>query len=120
MRPWRLGLPLVLALACLTLTAGILHRTGWSVYGAWLTGCSATALAAYTWDKVQARLDGPRIPESLLHALALTGGFAGAAVGMVLLGHKSNRRRHSMFAPVLLLSAIGHALLAYSLWAGGR
>lgn len=60
--------------------------TTWRPYTVWLAAWSLTAVAFYGWDKWQARRRGWRVPEAVLLALALMGGFAGAWAGMPAFG----------------------------------
>lgn len=75
----------------------------------WLLGWSITLFILYGIDKAQAKLKGARIPEILLHGLALIGGFPGGWLGMILFHHKTN---HTNFKLILLLAtALGSALI---------
>jgi uncharacterized membrane protein YsdA (DUF1294 family) len=56
---------------------------------AWLVVINGTAFAYYGIDKAQARRASRRVPELVLHALALAGGSAGAYAGMQLFRHKT-------------------------------
>jgi uncharacterized membrane protein YsdA (DUF1294 family) len=60
-----------------------------------------------------AKANGPRVPELILHLLALVGGFAGGWLGMAVFRHKSNYRRHPGIWAVLVLSTAGHLALLY-------
>jgi uncharacterized membrane protein YsdA (DUF1294 family) len=71
---------------------------------------SLMALGFYTWDKRQARLQGQRTPENILHFLALSGGWPGALVAQAWLRHKTIKqpfRRVFWTTVVLNLVAIG-------------
>jgi uncharacterized membrane protein YsdA (DUF1294 family) len=94
-------------------------QTTWPFYGAWLAGLSAGAFVVYGADKLAAVAGRRRAPEILLHALAVLGGCAGAWAGMFLFRHKSNYRKHPDIWLVLILSTVGHALLAYFLLVRG-
>ena len=59
---------------------------------AWaFVGVNAVALAAFFVDKRLARRRARRVPEATLILLALLGGFAGGAVGIVLFRHKTRK-----------------------------
>ena len=62
-------------------------------------------LLAYGWDKLQAKREGRRVPERILHGLAWCGGFVGAWMGMRLFRHKTQKR---MFSLVVALAALLH------------
>ena len=66
---------------------------GWSPLLAWLVGWSVPAFALYGIDKRQARSGGWRIPENLLHGVALIGGVAGAWTGRLVFRHKTHMLR---------------------------
>jgi uncharacterized membrane protein YsdA (DUF1294 family) len=64
---------------------------GWPPLVGWMAGWSIPAFAAYGIDKAQARRGGWRVPEWLLHALALGGGVIGAWAGRLVFRHKTQR-----------------------------
>jgi uncharacterized membrane protein YsdA (DUF1294 family) len=59
----------------------------------WLVAVNATAFAYYGFDKARARRGGRRVPELVLHGLALLGGSLGAYAGMRLFRHKTLKGR---------------------------
>lgn len=73
----------------------------------WL-GAGAATLGFYAYDKWMAKAGGWRVPELALHALSMAGGFAGAALGMLLLRHKT---RHMQFILVVALAALLHVVV---------
>ena len=85
---------------------------GWPVLVAWLVGWSVPAFALYGIDKGQAGTGGWRIPENLLHGVALIGGVAGAWAGRFAFRHKT---RKPAFLAVLILASVIWAAIA--LWA---
>lgn len=85
----------------------------WHWYLAWLVAWSVVALLLYAFDKLQAQRQEAhvlRVPEVVLHGVALVGGFPGAWAGLLLLRHKT---QHQAFWTVLIVSTLGHAVLAY-------
>ena len=72
---------------------------------AWLIAWSIPAFAMYGIDKRQARHDGWRVPELVLHGLALMGGVIGAWLGRTVFRHKTQQ-------PVFLVILV----LASALW----
>ena len=102
---------LVVALVCIALAA-------WGVYGLgialpawplWILCSSVVAFLFYGWDKLQASQGGWRVPELVLHILALAGGFPGAWLGRRVFRHKT---KEPLFLIVIILSAILHIALA--------
>ena len=93
-RPTLIG-SLVAAVA----TFAALWWLGLSPLLAWIAGWTLPAFAMYGIDKRQARQGGWRVPESILHSLALVGGFIGAWAGRAVFRHKTRNR---MFHVVLL------------------
>jgi uncharacterized membrane protein YsdA (DUF1294 family) len=57
--------------------------------GAWLAAVNVTTFGYYGLDKARARWASRRVPELVLHALALAGGSLGAFAGMQLFRHKT-------------------------------
>jgi uncharacterized membrane protein YsdA (DUF1294 family) len=57
--------------------------------GAWLLAVNGITFAYYGFDKSRARQAGRRVPEAVLHGLALLGGSLGAYAGMRLFRHKT-------------------------------
>jgi uncharacterized membrane protein YsdA (DUF1294 family) len=84
-------------------------------YLGWLLALSSATFALYGLDKHQARTGGLRVPENVLHGLALVGGAAGGWAGMFAFRHKT---RHPSFYAVL---AVASALqLGLGWWLLGR
>lgn len=79
----------------------------WSPLLAWVAGWTPVAFAAYGLDKRAADRGGWRIPEAVLHGLALVGGVLGAWAGRAWFRHKTQK-------PVFLVVLV----LASALWAG--
>lgn len=83
---WWLGLPLLVS---------------------WVAGWTLPAFALYGLDKRQAGQGGRRVPEAVLHGLALIGGVMGAWTGRAVFRHKTQK-------PVFLIVLIAASVL----WAG--
>jgi uncharacterized membrane protein YsdA (DUF1294 family) len=75
----------------------------WSPLLAWVVAWSLPTFAVYGIDKRQARSDGWRIPEGLLHAMALAGGVIGAWAGRLVFRHKT---RKLAFLVVLVVASL--------------
>jgi uncharacterized membrane protein YsdA (DUF1294 family) len=104
----RNAVPLVVAVVVgLALALWLWLWLDWPLLLAWLVGWTPPAFAAYGYDKMQARRGGWRIPENVLHGLALVGGVAGAWAGRIVFRHKTRK-------PVFLVVLV----VATALWAG--
>jgi len=84
-------------------------RFDWSPLLAWLVAWSVPAFALYGIDKRQARSGGWRIPEVLLHGVALIGGVGGAWAGRLVFRHKTQK---PVFLVVLIAASVIWALIA--------
>ncbi len=87
-------------------------------YWKWLLAASVVAFAFYGYDKLSSKAGAGRIPELLLHLVALAGGFAGALLGMLLFRHKSNFRAHPLFVPIIVAGALLWTAIVYYLRTG--
>ena len=85
----------------------------WHLYGIWLVAASIITFLVYGLDKAQSRTSGWRVPEAILHWLALAGGFPGGWAGRALFRHKTQK---AMFVFVLAISTIIHLGLVYWLF----
>jgi uncharacterized membrane protein YsdA (DUF1294 family) len=84
--------PLVVsAVVGLAAFVGLWLVAGWPPLLAWLVGWTPPAFAAYGVDKWQAGRGGWRIPEVVLHGLALIGGVVGAWAGRAVFRHKTQK-----------------------------
>ena len=82
--------------------------TNWSLYWIWLVTLSVITFILYGYDKGQAKLGGLRVPEIVLHVLALLGGFPGGWLGRVVFNHKT---RKTSFTVVLVVATIIHLII---------
>lgn len=81
---------LLLAQAALASGVWWLTRCHWLV--AIVVAGSAVAFLTYGYDKRAAGVGGTRIPERVLHLLALLGGAPGAWLGQQAFRHKTQKR----------------------------
>ena len=77
------------------------------VYGA----LSATTFVLYALDKSSARSSQWRVPENMLHLLALLGGWPGAWIAQVLFRHKISKS--SFMAAFALSVAVNLPVLTW-------
>ena len=92
------------------------HWGWWPWLGAWLAGVNLTTLGYYGLDKFQARRLGGRVPEVVLHGLAVAGGSLGAVSGMRLFRHKTIKARFRLIFALIVLAQLGLiAAIAYRL-----
>jgi uncharacterized membrane protein YsdA (DUF1294 family) len=82
------------------------------LYWIWLAISSGITFLLYGWDKSQSKVGGWRVPEAVLHGLALAGGFPGGWAGRSVFHHKT---RKFFFVFILVLSTTVHLGLGYSI-----
>jgi len=78
-----------------------------------LIGISVIAFVFYGYDKRQAIRNRPRVPEVILHMLALLGGTPGAFIGQLVFRHKTKKLR---FRIVFIAIALLQAGIGYCYW----
>jgi uncharacterized membrane protein YsdA (DUF1294 family) len=88
------------------------NMVDWKPYLAWLVSWSIVTFLFYGWDKSQAVRGAWRVPEMVLHGLALVGGVAGGWAGMFIFHHKTQKVE---FKLVLVFATILHAMLINAL-----
>ncbi len=94
--------------ALLFLALGYVSR--FSAYPRWLTAGAVVTFMYYDWDKTAAQNQFMRVPNRVLHSMALLGGVAGAWLGMFVWRHKYN---HLAFWVVWILSTLIHGIILY-------
>ena len=87
----------------------LLWFLGLSPLLAWIAGWTLPAFTMYGIDKRQAEQGGWRVPEVLLHGLALIGGVIGAWAGRAVFRHKTQK---PVFTVVLVAASIVWAVIA--------
>jgi uncharacterized membrane protein YsdA (DUF1294 family) len=86
---------------------------GWYLYWIWLVVASVITFLLYGFDKARSKNGGWRVPEIVLHGLALAGGFTGGWAGRSVFRHKTKK---GMFVFVLTVSTALHLGLVYWLF----
>jgi len=84
--------------------------TKWNPYIVWVITLSVITFLMYGYDKAQSKVDGQRVPEIVLHGLALAGGFLGGWVGRWVFHHKTNK---PVFTVILVMSTVVQLGIAY-------
>jgi uncharacterized membrane protein YsdA (DUF1294 family) len=79
-----------------------------ALYWTWLIASSLALFILYGYDKYQAKRGGFRVPELVLHALAIAGGFIGGWLGRIVFHHKT---RKVEFTIVLVVATLLNLLL---------
>jgi uncharacterized membrane protein YsdA (DUF1294 family) len=114
----------LIALVLTGLIALILILLKFPLYPAYMLGINPVTFAIFGYDKQQAKNRGRRVPEIVLHVLALMGGALGGLIGQWLFRHKT---RKPIFHIVLWFSLVVHltifaafyqTLLTYKDWQG--
>jgi len=103
---------IVLCIVALAISYLALQQFNLDWYITWLLFWSGVTFVYYGFDKAQAGRGGWRVPELILHVLALLGGFAGGWAGMLTFRHKV---RKPVFIIILLISAALHVAIYFLL-----
>jgi uncharacterized membrane protein YsdA (DUF1294 family) len=78
----------------------------------WLVAVNAVTFGYYGYDKASAKAAGPRVPEAVLHGLALAGGTLGAYAGMRYFRHKTIKGSFRVLFWVIAVLQVGLLLAA--------
>jgi uncharacterized membrane protein YsdA (DUF1294 family) len=112
------GIALVIVVAA---TVGLWYwlsgKWSWQPWlAAWFVSINITAFAYYGLDKARAR-STRRVPEAVLHGLALFGGSIGAYLGMRLFHHKTLKGSFKvMFWLIVVLQVLLIVWVVRELW----
>jgi uncharacterized membrane protein YsdA (DUF1294 family) len=83
---------------------------------AWLAAINLVAFLTFGYDKLIAGSSHPRVPEIVLLAVALVGGYGGAFVGMQVFRHKTLKTRFQIkFWLVTILGVILTAVIWFGM-----
>ena len=100
-----IGILLVLIVGML-----LVWLTKWNPLWIWLVSINLVTFLAYGYDKSQAQRGALRVPEIVLHGLALFGGFLGGWIGRPVFHHKTQK---PVFTLVLAVSTIIWLVILY-------
>jgi uncharacterized membrane protein YsdA (DUF1294 family) len=104
----------IIAIALVVVLGIVIYfTTHWHLYWTWLVTLSLITFVMYGFDKGQSKRDGLRVPEIVLHGLALFGGFPGGWLGRWLFRHKTQK---VIFLIVLVVSTLLHIGVIYYLF----
>jgi uncharacterized membrane protein YsdA (DUF1294 family) len=110
-----LALTLALTLALFMLFK--LQAAWYTLLACWLGAVTVTTFGYYAYDKARARGTRSRIPEAVLHGLALAGGTLGALLAMWLFRHKTIKGSFRLVFWTIAVLQVGLvAALCYRLW----
>lgn len=82
----------------------------WHLYLIWLATASGITFLLYGFDRARSKTGGWRVPEVVLHVMALSGGFPGGWAGRSMFRHKTQK---GFFVFVLVVSTVIHLGLGY-------
>jgi uncharacterized membrane protein YsdA (DUF1294 family) len=85
----------------------------WTPLWAFLSAASLVGFALVAIDKRRARRGARRVPEAVLHALALLGGWPGEVLAMLAVRHKT--RKGAFLAPFALCALANGLAVAWLL-----
>ena len=85
----------------------------WHPYLTWLVAINGVTLLMYGIDSVMGKQDQVETPATVMYLLSAGGGFVGAWVGRRLFRYKVDWQRNPWVHIVLVVSAVGHGVLAY-------
>lgn len=88
--------------------------TGPRILLAWLLAITLVTFAYYGYDKTRAKAGSRRVPELVLHLLALAGGSGGAYLGMRVFRHKTIKGNYQVvFWTIVVLQLLVLGLAVY-------
>ncbi len=107
----------IFSILALILTAAgtwfLWRSTGWNLYVVYLGAVNVVTFGLFGLDKGLSKAGIMRIPEWVLHAFTLAGGFVGQFLGRRVFHHKTNRQNHPLFDPILIVGAVLTIALFY-------
>ena len=113
-------LPLITALSLTAVASALLWWLDVHLLYAYLLSVSVTTFLFYGYDKRQSLKSGRRVPEAVLHILALSGGSPGALVGQMFFRHKTRKLRFKAAFVAIVLVQVFAAVLFWHYWIRNR
>jgi uncharacterized membrane protein YsdA (DUF1294 family) len=86
----------------------------WHPYLLWLIAINAVTFVMYGVDSVLGKHGKADPPETVLHLMSAGGGFVGTWVARPIFGYKVDWKGNPWMQILLIVSTLGHAVLAYS------
>jgi len=97
----------MIAIIMIAILSGLLWKIHINPLYAFLVGMSVITFMFYGYDKRQSRRNKMRVPEIILHMLALLGGTPGAFLGQLFFRHKTKKLRFKIvFLAIVLLQIL--------------
>jgi uncharacterized membrane protein YsdA (DUF1294 family) len=103
----------VIAVILVVTVSGFLWWLHVDAICALLAGMSIITFVFYGYDKLQAIRNRSRVPELILHILALLGGTPGAFIGQLAFKHKTKKPRFLIIFIAIVLLQVG---VGYCYW----
>ena len=100
-----LGAALALLFGLMLILGQPLSFALWPVL--WVVVLSLVTFGLYAYDKAQAPIGGPRVPELVLHLLGALGGTPGAFLAMRWRHHKTNTPRFQVIFWLIVAAQLG-------------
>lgn len=111
------ALAFVLAWTVILLVVFRVDLSWYHLLAGWLVAINLTTFGYYGYDKARARSRNTRVPELVLHGLALFGGTLGAYLGMVVFRHKTIKPGFRLlFWVIVVLQVLLIAAVVYRVW----
>ena len=102
-----------IAAALVGMISALLWWSGLKPLYAYLIGINAVTVVLYGYDKRQAIAGGGRVPEVILHLVALAAGSPGALLAQILFRHKTRKFKFRIaFVGIIVLQC----LVAFGYW----
>lgn len=98
---------LISATILIAAASAVSWRMRWNPLYGYLVGVNLVIFLFYGFDKQQAIAQRGRIPEFVLHGLALAGGTPGAFLGQIVFRHKTQKLKFKItFAGIVILQIV--------------
>jgi uncharacterized membrane protein YsdA (DUF1294 family) len=86
----------------------------WHPYLTWLVSINGVTLLMYGIDSVLGKQGKVETPETVMHLLSAGGGFVGTWLARAIFRYKVDWKGNPWVYIVLLVSAVGHGVLAWN------